>query len=773
MDDPAPLSPNTVSKRSRQSFDAGQQPKRVLQAKDAHEEPTQEESERKDARSHSRRNDAASVGHKDHQQQLHEKGGGRHHQRHHGGQRNRQHQQQQQQQQERPRTLLPISKEIADFFTNCGRILDDVHDRRERLVKISRDITINSKRMIFLLHRVTTDPNPTSILLQARESQRTIIALFSQASVDLQGQNTHRHHKSIAPGLEEYIEAVSFLVYLERGELVTQEELQKELVNEDGIASVLISVEDYLLGLADLTGELMRLCINAVARGQNDRAVEICRFMRSLQSDYLILDVPSVQKKMGAMKGSVKKVEAACFRIKILSSEFPQSWEGRLNFEDERGGDGFELRSIAKLENVKVEFNESDHLFSSPYLAVKMESAEDAKKLLKRSILIKEISELWTTAQTFEGILEAVKSLPKKHHEPYFTCSFKFLVSSFGATLTIPEQVERIEQFAFLPYTGKIDLKNPEVIFSLYEDYKDYPVRGLPSPEKPERLFFGVFLGAANRSVISQYDLKKRAYLGTTSMDAELSLVMSNLALVGEGSLVYDPFVGTGSFLVTSAHYGAFTMGSDIDGRQIRGKGDKKDIRSNVKQYGLSGRVLDTVVCDLAHHPWRETEIWDAIVCDPPYGVRAGARKIAENPKMTPRTNLINHITGQMKLPRTMPYELDEVIQDLIAFAATYLVPGGRLVYWLPTLTEEYSITDMPQHPRMRIVENCEQPFNNWSRRLITMEKLKVEEPDVDLEGLRIAGQEDGTNFVPAHSKFRQVYFKINEEEEKKKKEAK
>lgn len=33
--------------------------------------------------------------------------------------------------------------------------LDTKHDKYERLVKISRDITIESKRTIFLLHRVT------------------------------------------------------------------------------------------------------------------------------------------------------------------------------------------------------------------------------------------------------------------------------------------------------------------------------------------------------------------------------------------------------------------------------------------------------------------------------------------------------------------------------------------------------------------------------------------------------------------------------------------
>lgn len=77
-----------------------------------------------------------------------------------------------------------------------------------------------------------------------------------------------------------------------------------------------------------------------------------------------------------------------------------------------------------------------------------------------------------------------------------------------------------------------------------------------------------------------------------------------------------DPFVGTGSFLLTCAHYGAFTMGADIDGRQIRGKGavltlflcygrdthasiDNKNIASNTAQYGLAGRVVDNIICDL------------------------------------------------------------------------------------------------------------------------------------------------------------------------------
>lgn len=38
------------------------------------------------------------------------------------------------------------------------------------------------------------------------------------------------------------------------------------------------------------------------------------------------------------------------------------------------------------------------------------------------------------------------------------------------------------------------------------------------------------------------FDLKKRAYIGNTSMDAEVSLLMANQALAEEGKLCYDPF---------------------------------------------------------------------------------------------------------------------------------------------------------------------------------------------------------------------------------------
>ena len=40
------------------------------------------------------------------------------------------------------------------------------------------------------------------------------------------------------------------------------------------------------------------------------------------------------------------------------------------------------------------------------------------------------------------------------------------------------------------------------------------------------------------------------------------------------GKIIYDPFAGTGSLLYACAQSGSYVMGSDIDGRQMRGKSE-------------------------------------------------------------------------------------------------------------------------------------------------------------------------------------------------------
>ncbi|KAF9900717.1 hypothetical protein BX616_002520, partial [Lobosporangium transversale] len=306
-----------------------------------------------------------------------------------------------------------------------------------------------------------------------------------------------------------------------------------------------------------------------------------------------------------------------------------------------------ELEALATIENVQMTYNPSDYSLESPFLIVEIESAEKATLLLKRAILIKTITELWGKGSSWDDLIEKVKEHPERWPQ-YLHTTFKFSVVTFGGTIEMKDKPQIINRFSFTGFLGKIDLKNPEEEFLLIADY------GIePDSVVAHTFYMGRLVGNGRRDLIDKFNVKKRRYIGNTTMDAELSLIMANQALCGSGKLVYDPFVGTGSFLMTCAHFGAMTVGSDIDGRQIRGKG-KASIYSNCEQYNLKGRVLDALVFDVCHAPWRRINggIFDAIVTDPPYGVRAGAKtlgrkdpaKQATEPRMAVEEGVLAHL---------------------------------------------------------------------------------------------------------------------------------
>ena len=171
--------------------------------------------------------------------------------------------------------------------------------------------------------------------------------------------------------------------------------------------------------------------------------------------------------------------------------------------------------------------------------------------------------------------------------------------------------------------------------------------------------------------LLSQYRVADRAYRGSTTMDAALAFVTASFARVRPGDLVVDPFCGTGGNLLAACHMSQCVgIGADADARtllrgtancengslkldarlrkaqnmaNVGGRREKKrgepslpsdaSIRRNFLDRGLDPPRL--VVSDVAALDGRlddeeyyfdggyvTVDAVDAIVCDPPYGVR-------------------------------------------------------------------------------------------------------------------------------------------------------
>ncbi|XP_063047060.1 translin-associated protein X isoform X2 [Engraulis encrasicolus] len=241
--------------------------------------------------------------------------------------------------------INPSSAVIASFRV-FQQELDTKHDKYERLVKISRDVTIESKRTIFLLHRVTTVPNVNEVLEEADVKLDGVRQKIGQIAEELRGEDLYQFHRAFTPGIQEYVEAVSFQHFIRHRTLISLEKINARLVfmrpekteaktdeevapsrPEPAILTFQVTPTDYLLGVADLTGELMRMCISSVGNGDMDTPFQLGGFLREVHDGFSYIGNTGpyeVSKKLHTLRQSLAKVEDACYTLRVRGSEIPK-----------------------------------------------------------------------------------------------------------------------------------------------------------------------------------------------------------------------------------------------------------------------------------------------------------------------------------------------------------------------------------------------------------------------------------------------------------------
>jgi len=302
--------------------------------------------------------------------------------------------------------LDPIKERCSIIFGNLADELDCRHDKMERIVKLSRDITVESKRIIFHLHRIQHE-GEADIILKDVETRLYDIRfnLWRLLALELKDEDHYQFLRQYTAGLQEWIEALSFYHYISSNKLISWEEVQDQLIfpprspglsDEEGTDNdksettkdskvagasagadkdeidaekakkdaemleyamqyygttakisddvqlkidqmiengeelrVTVPQTDFVLGLADLTGELMRNAINSLSSGDRSACFTLLQFLQTIHGGFLTVEQSaprSVSKKMGVLKQSMRKVEDACYAIAVRGSEIPDNF---------------------------------------------------------------------------------------------------------------------------------------------------------------------------------------------------------------------------------------------------------------------------------------------------------------------------------------------------------------------------------------------------------------------------------------------------------------
>ncbi len=179
-----------------------------------------------------------------------------------------------------------LNAEIASF-----------DEKRDFLIKDSRNVIKLSKLIIYSLHRN-----------ELQEAEK----LISQIKKELLGLEKHfakhdelKYSPSFKISVQEYVEAMALFVFLKEKRLATRKELN-------------VDAESYILGICDLTGELVRKAINSAIIKDFKIAIEIKDFVSELYGEMLKFDFRNgpMRKKFDGIKYDLKKLEDLAYDLK-------------------------------------------------------------------------------------------------------------------------------------------------------------------------------------------------------------------------------------------------------------------------------------------------------------------------------------------------------------------------------------------------------------------------------------------------------------------------
>lgn len=219
-----------------------------------------------------------------------------------------------------------MAERVAEIFNSFQDYLNNEEELREEVRGIVRNLEKNARDILMILQNIHNENilEENIIVSQycatARELFEDVRKNYAKLAEVVPRNQYYRFHDQWRFVTQKLCFLASLIVYLEIKVLVTKETVTEILgvknKREDGFH---LDLEDYLMGLLQLSAELSRFAINSVTNGDYNRPIEIARFVNELNAGFRLLNLKNdiLRKRFDGLKYAVKKVEEVVYDLSI------------------------------------------------------------------------------------------------------------------------------------------------------------------------------------------------------------------------------------------------------------------------------------------------------------------------------------------------------------------------------------------------------------------------------------------------------------------------
>eukprot|EP00178_Gracilaria_changii_P018293 TRINITY_DN521_c0_g1_i3.p1 TRINITY_DN521_c0_g1~~TRINITY_DN521_c0_g1_i3.p1 ORF type:complete len:193 (-),score=19.49 TRINITY_DN521_c0_g1_i3:1561-2139(-) len=173
--------------------------------------------------------------------------------------------------------------------------------------------------------RITPSTRERDIERVSQSLGRVRVLMATRVANEFDQNDYYRFHRAFTLGMQEYVEARTFLYFAVHQALMSPDQIEneiKEVCEMKEKPPLPLDLADYVLGVADLTGELMRQGVSD-SSWSGQIALFMAEIERALESlvEKHHLEIKDMHSKLQVLKKSVFKVERSCYEVAIQNAE--------------------------------------------------------------------------------------------------------------------------------------------------------------------------------------------------------------------------------------------------------------------------------------------------------------------------------------------------------------------------------------------------------------------------------------------------------------------
>ncbi len=180
-------------------------------------------------------------------------------------------------------------------FQKLNKEIKDYDSERERLIKQSRVVLKLSKQIIYAVHR--DEINNATKLISSIEKEKKRLDVIAKHSHKMPYEGSYK------VAVQEYVEALLYYNFIKTGKLI----------------DIKVLPEHFILGLADLPGELVRKAVFLAGKGHVDKVIKIKEEVDEIYGEMLKFDFRDneIRRKVDSIKYDLRKLEDLVLDLKL------------------------------------------------------------------------------------------------------------------------------------------------------------------------------------------------------------------------------------------------------------------------------------------------------------------------------------------------------------------------------------------------------------------------------------------------------------------------